>query len=80
MMNWLFNCNQCSELCTKTDKVKNRLAVIEDFYHRQIDDLFKQIESIKIRLNVLDTVEFFNERLEKVENTVKHSKIKQKQQ
>ncbi len=77
MMNWLFNCNQCSELCTKTDKVKNRLAVIEDFYHRQIDDLFKQIEDIKIRLNGLDTVEFFNERLKKLEDK---AKAKQKQQ
>lgn len=76
-MNWLFNCNQCSELCTKTDKVKNRLAVIEDFYHRQIDDLFKQIEDIKIRLNGLDTVEFFNERLKKLEDK---AKAKQKQQ
>ena len=77
MMNWLFNCNQCSELCTKTDKVKNRLAVIEDFYHRQIDDLFKQIEDIKVRLNGLDTVEFFNERLKKLEDK---AKAKQKQQ
>ena len=76
-MNWLFNCNQCSELCTKTDKVKNRLAVIEDFYHRRIDDLFKQIEDIKIRLNGLDTVEFFNERLKKLEDK---AKAKQKQQ